>query len=361
MSPAVALLVFVALCATLVGIFWPRKGLIARLSRYRRLEERVLIEDTLKHLYNCEYAGRRATEESLTGVLETSRGGAVRLLSRLEELGFLRFEEGEPILTREGRQYALRVLRTHRLWERYLADRTGVDPAEWHAEAERREHTLTRDEAEGLAARLGHPVYDPHGDPIPTAEGELPPKAGQPLATLEEGAIARIVHLEDEPPELFQEIVAAGLGPGMRLRLLDTSLDAVHFEADGREHRMSPAVASRITVEPIEQEVTLPTETLADLERGEGGRVIGISPACQGPARRRLLDLGIVSGTEVRAELISTAGDPVAYRIRGALVALRRDQAAQIRIARDESGDPSAPYDQPTGRAAGLRSTGVEA
>jgi DtxR family Mn-dependent transcriptional regulator len=349
MNPAVALIVFALVCAALVVVLWPRKGVIARLSRFRRLEERVLIEDTLKHLYNCEYAGRRATEESLAGFLGMSHGPAVRLLSRLEGLGFLRFEELEPILTKEGRTYALRVLRTHRLWERYLADRTGVDPVEWHAEADRREHTLTRDEAEGLASRLGHPLYDPHGDPIPTAAGEIPPQAGQPLATLEEGAIARILHLEDEPPELFQEIVAAGLGPGMRLRLLDTSLDAVYFEADGREHRMSPAVASRITVEPIEHAVELPTETLADLDEGEMGRVLGISPACQGPARRRLLDLGVVPGTEIRAEFVSTAGDPVAYRIRGALIALRRDQAALIRMAEAGAGR-TAPSDPRSGR-----------
>jgi DtxR family Mn-dependent transcriptional regulator len=332
MNPAVSLLIFLASIAALVVIFWPRSGLIARMSRYKRLEERVLIEDTLKHLYNSEYAGRRATEESLAGFLETSVGQAVRMLARGEELGLLRFEGLEPVLTKNGQQYALRVLRAHRLLERYLADRTGVAPVEWHAEADRLEHTLSREQAEGLASRLGHPLYDPHGDPIPTAAGGIPPMEGQPLASLDEGEIARIVHLEDEPPELFNEIVAAGLGPGMRLRLLDTSLDEIQFEAEGREHRLSPAVASRITVVPIREEVQLPTNSLADLEPGESGQVLGISPVCQGPQRRRLLDLGVVPGTEIRAEFASAAGDPVAYRIRGALIALRRDQAALIQI-----------------------------
>ena len=335
MTPAVALLIFVIATVALVVMFWPRSGIVARLSRYRRLEERVLVEDTLKHLYNREYLGSRATEESLAGFLETSHGHAVRVLARCEELGFLRFEGLDPVLTKEGRQYALRILRSHRLLERYLADRTGLDPSDWHTEADRLEHTLSPDEAEGLASRLGHPVYDPHGDPIPTAAGEIPPMEGQPLASLEEGAIARIVHVEDEPPELFSEIIAAGLGPGMRLRLLDTSLNQVLFEADGREHRLSPAVASRITVAPVAEAVQLPADTLADLERGQSGRVLGISPVCQGPQRRRLLDLGVVPGTEIRAELVSAAGDPVAYLIRGALVALRRDQARLVRIERE--------------------------
>jgi len=348
MNPAVSLLVFLASIAALVVIFWPRSGLIARMSRYRRLEERVLIEDTLKHLYNCEYAGRRATEESLAGFLETSVGHAVRMLARGEELGLLRFEGLEPVLTKEGQQYALRVLRAHRLLERYLADRTGVAPVEWHAEADRLEHTLSREEAEGLASRLGHPLYDPHGDPIPTAAGGIPPMEGQPLASLDEGEIARIVHLEDEPPELFNEIVAAGLGPGMRLRLLDTSLDEIQFEAEGREHRLSPAVASRITVVPVREEVQLPTNSLADLEPGESGLVLGISPVCQGPQRRRLLDLGVVPGTEIRAEFASAAGDPVAYVIRGALIALRLDQAALIQIVCEPEAE-----DAPARRAEG--------
>ena len=85
-------------------------------------------------------------------------------------------------LSDTGRAYALRVLRTHRLLERFLADRTGTRPAEWHLQAERREHQLSLDETERLARRMGHPLYDPHGDPIPTATGELPEARGTPLS-----------------------------------------------------------------------------------------------------------------------------------------------------------------------------------
>ena len=79
-----------------------------------------------------------------------------------------------------------------------------------------------------------------------------------------------------------------------------------------------------------------PVRTLVDMAPGERARVVGLSPACQGAQRRRLLDLGVVRGTEVEAALRSATGDPVAYRIRGALIALRREQAAWIRIAPPE-------------------------
>jgi DtxR family Mn-dependent transcriptional regulator len=336
-SPGLSLFVFVASLASLALLAWPRKGVVARVLRLRRVEERVLLEDTLKHLYNCEYSGQPASEESLAGALEASRATALRLLDRLEELRFVRMQELRPVLTREGREYALRILRSHRLWERYLADRTGVAPAEWHAEADRLEHLTSREETEGLASRLGHPLYDPHGDPIPTAGGLVPPPAGKPLTDLEEGEIARVTHVEDEPPELFREIVARGIGPGTRVRLLNYARNMLQIEADGREQLLSPSVAGRITVESAPAAREPETESMSGLRPGEAGRVAGIAPAVQGPQRRRLLDLGVVEGTVVEAEFASAAGDPVAYRIRGALIALRRSEAANIWIVRVEA------------------------
>ncbi|MCL7958013.1 MAG: metal-dependent transcriptional regulator [marine benthic group bacterium] len=352
MSPAVSLVLFFSSCVLLAAVFWPRWGVASRVSRYRKLEERVLLEDTLKHLYNCEYAGTPASEESLAGALATPRSVALRLLVRLEKLGFVRMEDLQPTLTREGREYALRVLRSHRLWERYLADRTGIDPADWHDEADRLEHRTSREEMEDLAARLGHPLYDPHGDPIPTAAGVVPPPSGRPLASLEEGEIGKVTHVEDEPPELFRELVSAGIGPGTRIRLLNYSRDSVQFEADGHERTLSPAVASRITVEPMVESPDPVRDSLADLRAGESGRVIGLAPALQGPQRRRLLDLGVVEGTGIEAEFASASGDPVAYRIRGALIALRRSEAENVRIQRFGPGSPNTPLqpvDEPTG------------
>jgi DtxR family Mn-dependent transcriptional regulator len=100
-------------------------------------------------------------------------------------------------------------------------------------------------------------------------------------------------------------------------------------------------VARNVTVRvlPLGETADEPAETLLDLRVGESGRVVDISPACQGSQRRRLLDLGVVKGTQIEAELASAGGDPVAYRIRGALIALRREQAEWIRIERAESSE----------------------
>jgi DtxR family Mn-dependent transcriptional regulator len=76
----------------------------------------------------------------------------------------------------------------------------------------------------------------------------------------------------------------------------------------------------------------LPDERLSSLMPGEAGEVAGISRACHGPERRRLMDLGILPGTPIEAEMSSPSGDPTAYRVRGALIALRREQADLIHV-----------------------------
>lgn len=340
-DPGVALAWFGVVVLVAALLFWPRHGLVALVGRLRRQTERVRLEDALKTVHNAEYAGRACTVDMLAGTLEVSRSGALRLASRLESRGLARSEGDVLELTEAGLVYARRILRTHRLWERYLADRTGVAPSEWHEEAERQEHALTAGETEELAARLGYPVYDPHGDPIPTASGEIPPLEGVPLTRLESGETGVVVHLEDEPREAYDELVRQGLTVRMRVKVLETG-GVVEYVAAGRRGRLDRLVAANVTVVPVADAAVGSRRTLADLGPGESARVVGLSPACQGPQRRRLLDLGVVPGTTIRSELRSASGDPVAFRIRGALIALRREQASWVLIEVEGEGEEAA-------------------
>jgi DtxR family Mn-dependent transcriptional regulator len=335
-DPAVALLVFALLVLVLALFFWPRRGVASQLVKLVRLTQRARIEDALKRLYDAEYSGRACTVESLAGMLHFKRGRAMQLVARLEALGLVRSENGRLQLSDVGRGEALRVLRSHRLWERYLADRTGVPAGEWHDEAEQREHILSEDAVEQLSSSMGHPRYDPHGDPIPTATGELPPHSGVALSTLTPGQSASVVHLEDEPREVYEQLVAMGLAPGAQVELIEARPESIRFAVEGEEHVIEPVMAMNVTVVlPRRAEESLgPFETLSGLGHGESATVIGIAPACQGPQRRRLLDLGLVPGTLVSAELQGALKDPVAYRVRGALIALRREQADWVRVDR---------------------------
>jgi DtxR family Mn-dependent transcriptional regulator len=335
-DPVIALLIFSLLTSVALVLFWPKRGVVSRLLRLAGMSERVRLEDTLKHLFKGEYAGRLCSVNSVAGSVGVSRSQALHLLRRLEELDYARAVQEGFALTDQGRDYALHIVRTHRLLERYLADRTGILPEDWHGEAERREHRFSPEDRESLAARLGHPVYDPHGDPIPTAAGELPPRTGVPITALGPGDVGSIVHLGDEPREVYETLTRTGLSPLMPVRVLETLPGEVRFEASGREHTLPTIIARNITVEMLpEAELDESAgETLADVGHGETARVLGIHSSLQGPQRRRLLDLGLVPGTLVEAEISSAGGDPIAYRIRGALIALRKDQSRWIQVDR---------------------------
>jgi DtxR family Mn-dependent transcriptional regulator len=315
-------------------VLWPRWGLLALLQRYRELSSRELAEHALKHLHHCQYSGLSASLESLAGALRVSRAAAADLIQRLETLGLVSSSGGDLRLTSEGRSDALRVIRVHRLWEKYFAEHTSLPESLWHDEADRKEHITSADAADRLAASLGHPRFDPHGAPIPTPTGELPGPKGEGLTTLEVDTPARIVHVEDEPAEVYAQLAAQGLTVGAVIRMIASTSSQVRLEVAGNEQVIAPIVASNVSVEPLPARETLREDhsRLSQVSSGQKAAVIGILPTCRGVQRRRLLDLGIVPGTVIEPELISASGDPVAYRIRGALIALRENQAKQIEV-----------------------------
>lgn len=340
-DPVTALAGAAAIVALLALIFWPNVGVWARWRRAMHDMRRVRIEDALKHLYDCEYRLLTATHQSVAGALSISADEAARLIERLQSLDLLRPQGETLVLTNEGRSYALRVIRMHRLWERYLADETGVHETEWHYQAEDKEHHLTPAQADALAAQMGNPSYDPHGDPIPTADGELPAKRGIPLTALRPQEHGAVVHIEDEPNVVYAQLVAQGINPGVHIRMISNEKDKIHIEADGTDCVLAPIVAANVTVVLVERETIAErtAATLADLRVGERAAVVGVSRACRGPQRRRLMDLGLLPGTVVTAEMRSASGDPTAYNIRGATIALRKNQARLIHIAKTEESE----------------------
>ena len=338
LNPLVGLLIGAGIFIILSIVYWPKKGIVARWRAAKKNTERVLIEDSLKHLYNCEYDSITCDLNSLAGSLNISPDKAAQLISKLIEFGLISSKEDKLNLTSAGREYALKIIRIHRLWEKYLADETSVGEEDWHLNAEEVEHNMTLAEADELAAKIGNPVYDPHGDPIPTAKGDLPVKKGVSLSQLKEGEFAHIIHIEDEPNYIYSQIVAAGLYPGIQIKLLESTPERIKFLANGEEVVLAPLFAQNITVAPIkgEPQIEGKFKKLSELKVGEKGLVLGISRKCRGQQRRRLMDLGVVPGSEIEVEMKNISGDPVAYRIKGATIALRKKQADKIYMENDK-------------------------
>lgn len=300
----------------------------------KKRKQKNLTEDILKQLYHVEQSDRTATLSDLSGALKVRRTLILPLIEAASASGLLKIHDEVLLLTSEGREYALRIVRVHRLWEKYLAEKTGHNPSEWHYLAEKMEHKLDDDDTAKLSTMLGDPLFDPHGDPIPDRTGEVKEVKWKPLPSYPVGQPGKIAHIEDEPGVIYQQILARKLLVGSHFFVDDSSNSTVSFTCEGQEHQLSSIVAANIHVEALNNEEVYEADAvrLSALNEGENAKVVGLSQECRGASRRRLLDLGILPGTEIEVDLLSPMRDPVAYRVRNTSIALRSDLADLILI-----------------------------
>lgn len=274
------------------------------------------------------------TLNSIAGNIGISGDKTSKIVDNLKSLQLVSINDQEISLTNDGRTYALRVIRVHRLWENYLAEETGVQEIDWHDEAEEVEHYLSQEEADKLSARMGNPKFDPHGDPIPATDGTVLEKKGSLLNTIKAGDVAKIIHVEDEPKAIYSQLVAQGFYPGKELLVVEKTQNKIIIATDGDKRILTPLLASKVSVNvlPDKEFVNEKIKTLMDLKPGEVGEVLNVSPNCRGQQRRRLLDFGIVPGTKVSIHMNSPLNDPVAYLVKNTIVALRRNHANKVLI-----------------------------
>jgi len=240
--------------------------------------------------------------------------------------------QGGMHLTNEGKVRAQELIRVHRLWERYLVEREEMPLEAVHTEADRREHEITPEEAAKLDAELGHPAWDPHGDIIPDAGRRVPPPAGSPLAAYVPGDRLRILHVEDEPPALFAQLVAMGLKPGVEVEMVERQPGRLRVKVAGSSLPLAAAAAERIHAVPVP---ILPVP-LSELPVGSLARVAEVKGS--GKHQRRMLDMGLVPGAEVTVIRTAALGDPVEYHVKGTAIALRHTDTDNILVEEIRNG-----------------------
>ncbi len=335
MNPAsFSLLVFSLICLLVWLFFRPNRGWYYRLVRWRNMDDRTIAEDILKLIYHSDQTDEYIDDDYIAEQLKVPKNRVKKVLKDLELHHLIEIRRGQIDLTPDGNSYALRVIRVHRLYEKYLAEHTGFDETEWHDKAEQMEHKLSEYEANQLSHELRMPVYDPHGDPIPDKYGEIQDRDSQLLTTLEEDDRAKIIHIEDEPLEVYQQILAEKLHVGSTILLIENSPNRLVFHSAGEEIIMAPSVAKSITVVEIDPEDAELEDAirLSALKAGESGSIIKINSNIRGLSRRRLLDLGFVKGSKISIDLKNPLGDPTAYRIKESAIALRENLADNILI-----------------------------
>ncbi len=333
-NPIWALAIFFFAVIVLFIFFQPVKGWFWILKKYFKNNEKTIIEDILKQLYHFENSGNKVNMKTLVQVLEYKNSSIVEAVKKMTINHLIYFESDILKLSEKGRDYALRIVRVHRLWERYLADKTGFSKTEWHNRAEMMEHKLNDDQTNMLATRLGNPKYDPHGDPIPTKTGKIAQIKGTELPLLPVNTVGIITHIEDEPQVIYKQILAENIHIGSLIKVIENNTTRIVFHSEGEAFKLAPIVAANLTVAPIEKEVIVEDNIarLSSLKEDETAKIIGISKESRGESRRRLLDLGFVKGAQVSIDLLNPLGEPHAYLIKGTSIALRKNQASKILI-----------------------------
>lgn len=209
------------------------------------------VEDFLKAVFTMQHQSERVSTNSLRDALNITAPSVTDMAQRLVAAGLVDYQKYRGVvLTDAGREIALKVIRRHRLIELYLVQELGYELREVHAEAERLEHAVSDHFVEALARKLGDPELDPHGDPIPSAEGVIAEIELRPLSEMERGVEARIARLTTSDPQMLQHMLDRGLALNTRIRVVgrDPFNGPLTVKVDGKQRVIGHQVAENVLV-----------------------------------------------------------------------------------------------------------------
>lgn len=211
------------------------------------------VQNFLKAVYKLQQQQERVSTNSLADVLNVAAPSVTDMAQRLVTAGLVDYERYKGVvLTPVGETLALKIIRRHRLIELYLVTELGYALPEVHAEAENLEHAVSDRFIEAVAAKLGHPHTDPHGDPIPASDGTITQRDLCPLSEWPLEADASVSRIQAETPEMLDHILERGFALGATVTLLDRDPFDGPLTAlvDGVRRVIGHQVAACILVEP---------------------------------------------------------------------------------------------------------------
>jgi DtxR family Mn-dependent transcriptional regulator len=184
------------------------------------------VEDYLKAIYELQEDAGKVSTNALAEKLGVSPASVTGMVKKLAEdrPRLVDYEKHHGVtLTPAGRKIALEIIRHHRLIELYLQQAVGYSWDQVDAEAEKLEHVISEDFEDRIAAVLGNPARDPHGDPIPTKDGNIATPTGEPLTKLAAGQKARVARVRDDDPALLRYLAELGIVPDATVVIADKS------------------------------------------------------------------------------------------------------------------------------------------
>jgi len=298
--------------------------------------------------------GKPVPLSQLAEALSISPVSVNEMCRKLQEHGLVVYRPYKGAsLTPEGERRAYYILRRHRLWEVFLVRELGFDYTEAHDAACQLEHSTSNLLTDRLDAFLGYPVVNPEGEPIPRAGGGLPVRSLLSLSALSAGQRAHVIRC-DASGAACAFLDEQEVRPGASLTVVATAEDSLlvrvgetHVslartlaEAVQVEMEMERTPSEVATVAPIRSDLdeekrkdagiqNLPTRVpLHELKVGQRGIVVRMGG--QGPIRRRMMDMGLVTGAEVKVVRVAPLGDPVEFEVKGYSLSLRKSEARNV-------------------------------
>ena len=184
------------------------------------------VQDYLKHIYELTENGESASTTALASKLQVSAPSVTGMIQKLatSKPALVEYQKHQgATLTKEGRKAALEVIRHHRLLEAWLVQTLGYSWDEVHEEAERLEHVISEDFERRIAAAMGDPARDPHGELIPTADLKMPPDTTTPLSALRPNQKGLVQYVKAGDAEMLRHLESLGLIPGAQLEVKEYS------------------------------------------------------------------------------------------------------------------------------------------
>jgi DtxR family Mn-dependent transcriptional regulator len=209
------------------------------------------MEDYLKAVYRLRETDKQVTTQRIADELGVTGPSVTNMVKRLAEMHLLSHTRYHGVdLTPAGEKIALEIIRHHRLLELYLAETLGYPWDEVHAEAERLEHHVSDELEARMDSALGYPTTDPHGDPIPSAEGVIPEVAVTRLLETAPGEEATVVRVSDRDPEQLRYLGGLGLYPGVNLTVCEVlPFDGpIRLLVNDKEHIIGRPLAAAVFV-----------------------------------------------------------------------------------------------------------------
>lgn len=212
------------------------------------------VEDYLKTIYKLQDSGAASTTE-IARSMNVSSASVTNMVKRLAQMGLVEYQSYKGVtLTTAGNKIALEIIRHHRLLETYLKEVMGYPWDKMHEEAEHLEHHISEEFEQKLEEMLGYPTHDPHGDPIPTRDGQIAAVAGAPLSEAKPGKTHIVQRVSDADPALLTYLEELGLMPGALVKVVRCAPfnGPLTLSIEDQEQVVGHAVAGSVFVAPTE-------------------------------------------------------------------------------------------------------------